>query len=72
VLLLKVGIKLVQTEQVGFDVKQVKVCADHTVLDLSFPAEFGIAHEINTPEGNKDEWIVGFVNAAPYIASALL
>jgi len=40
--------------------------------NLSFPTEFGIAAPVGTPEGNRDEWIVGFVNAAPYIASALL
>ncbi|WWD09184.1 hypothetical protein V865_007306 [Kwoniella europaea PYCC6329] len=39
--------------------------------NLSFPAEFGIARPVGTPEGNRDEWIVGFVNAAPYIASAV-
>jgi hypothetical protein len=33
-------------------------------IDLSFPQEFGIA------TGDRNEWIVGFVNAAPYIASA--
>ncbi|WVQ98392.1 hypothetical protein IAU59_005515 [Kwoniella sp. CBS 9459] len=39
--------------------------------NLSFPTEFGIARPVGTPEGNSDEWKVGFVNAAPYIASAL-
>lgn len=39
-------------------------------LDLSFPAEFGIATPIDQPGGARDEWIVGFVNAAPYISSA--
>jgi hypothetical protein len=40
--------------------------------NLSFPTEFGLNHEIGTAEGNKDEWIVGLVNSAPYISSALL
>ena len=40
--------------------------------DLSFPTEFGLDHEVGTPAGDRDEWIVGFVNAAPYISSALL
>jgi MFS family permease len=39
---------------------------------LSFPQEFGLDHEVGTPAGDRDEWIVGFVNAAPYISSALL
>jgi hypothetical protein len=39
---------------------------------LSFPAEFNLVHEIGTAEGNRDEWIVGFINAAPLISSALL
>ncbi|EIN06371.1 hypothetical protein PUNSTDRAFT_89926 [Punctularia strigosozonata HHB-11173 SS5] len=34
--------------------------------NLSFPQEFGIAGK------GKDEWIVGVINAAPYISSALL
>jgi sugar porter (SP) family MFS transporter len=39
--------------------------------NLSFPQEFGLAHKKGTKEAEKDEWIVGLVNAAPYIASAL-
>jgi hypothetical protein len=39
---------------------------------LSFPAEFNLVHEIGTAEGDRDEWIVGFINAAPLISSALL
>ena len=39
---------------------------------MSFPAEFGLDHEIGTSAGDRDEWIVGFVNSAPYISSALL
>ncbi|PWZ03782.1 hypothetical protein BCV70DRAFT_154200 [Testicularia cyperi] len=38
--------------------------------NLSFPVEFGIPED--GPEGEKNQWIVGVVNAAPYIASALL
>lgn len=32
--------------------------------NLSFPTEFGIAG------GGRDTWLVGVVNAAPYLASA--
>lgn len=42
------------------------------IPDLSFPQEFGIAAAVGTPNGARDEWIVGFVNAAPYISSTLL
>ncbi|WRT68778.1 uncharacterized protein IL334_005758 [Kwoniella shivajii] len=40
--------------------------------NLSFPTEFGIATPVDQPGGAADEWKVGFVNAAPYISSALL
>jgi hypothetical protein len=39
--------------------------------NLTFPKDFGIAAPAGTPEGDKDNWIVGLVNAAPYIAAAL-
>jgi hypothetical protein len=42
-----------------------------TTADLSFPQEFGIGASIDQPGGAKDEWIVGFVNSAPYISAAL-
>ncbi|GHJ90375.1 hypothetical protein NliqN6_6777 [Naganishia liquefaciens] len=35
--------------------------------NLSFPAEFGIASG-----SNSDEWLVGMVNAGPYLGSSLL
>ena len=71
VLLRKDGTRLDPTARVGaIDWSQVVDVTDRT--DLSFPAEFGINSEVGTPEGNRDEWIVGFVNAAPYISSALL
>jgi hypothetical protein len=47
-------------------------CPTDIHLDLSFPTEFGIASPVGTSQGNRDEWIVGFVNAAPYISAALL
>ena len=42
--------------------------------NLSFPAEFGIGEGENpeSPDYEYDQWIVGLVNAAPYIASAFL
>ncbi|WWC90859.1 uncharacterized protein L201_005796 [Kwoniella dendrophila CBS 6074] len=39
--------------------------------NLSFPAEFGIGASVDQPGGARDEWIVGFVNSAPYICAAL-
>ncbi|KAL7413582.1 hypothetical protein BDY24DRAFT_406962 [Mrakia frigida] len=40
--------------------------------NLSFPSEFGIGRSAPTPGYQTDEWIVGLVNASPYIASAVL
>lgn len=45
--------------------------------NLSFPQEFGIGAGFlppgpNNPNHNRDNWLVGLVNAAPYIASALV
>ncbi|OWT40791.1 hypothetical protein C362_01004 [Cryptococcus neoformans Bt1] len=40
--------------------------------NLSFPAEFGIDSSIGQPGGARDEWIVGFINAAPNISATLL
>ncbi|CAO1635387.1 unnamed protein product [Parajaminaea phylloscopi] len=40
--------------------------------NLSFPQEFGISTETSDPNHEKNEWLVGLVNAAPYIASALV
>jgi sugar porter (SP) family MFS transporter len=37
--------------------------------NLSFPVEFGIS-EKDPVNGSRNQWIVGVVNAAPYIASA--
>jgi len=39
--------------------------------NLSFPGEFGILAVAGTPDYDKNNWLVGLVNAAPYIASAL-
>ncbi|KAJ1026925.1 hypothetical protein NDA16_002218 [Ustilago loliicola] len=43
--------------------------------NLSFPQEFGIPESgagLSDAEQQKNQWIVGLVNAAPYIASAFL
>ncbi|KAF8250998.1 hypothetical protein K440DRAFT_596824 [Wilcoxina mikolae CBS 423.85] len=42
--------------------------------NLSFPQEFGIGggHDKNNPHYDRDNWLVGLVNAAPYIGSALI
>ncbi|KXN90183.1 Putative polyol transporter 1 [Leucoagaricus sp. SymC.cos] len=40
--------------------------------NLSFPDEFGISTHASNPDAAKNEWIVGVINAGPYIASALI
>ncbi|RAL58759.1 hypothetical protein DID88_009174 [Monilinia fructigena] len=42
--------------------------------NLSFPQEFGIGEGENkaSPHYDRDNWLVGLVNAAPYIGSAFL
>jgi hypothetical protein len=40
--------------------------------NLSFPQEFGIASTVGQPSGEKDEWIVGFINSAPYLSAAVV
>jgi hypothetical protein len=43
--------------------------------NLSFPEEFGIgagSKPLGTPNHDRDNWLVGLVNAAPYIGSALM
>ncbi|KAA8903839.1 hypothetical protein FN846DRAFT_953338 [Sphaerosporella brunnea] len=42
--------------------------------NLSFPQEFGIGagHDPTSPNYDRDNWIVGLVNAAPYIGSAFI
>lgn len=40
--------------------------------NLSFPQEFGIASTVGQPNGAKDEWIVGFINSAPYLSAAVV
>ena len=40
--------------------------------NLSFPVEFGIAAAAGEPNHDRDNWLVGLVNAAPYIASAFV
>jgi len=47
-----------------------RTCA-RLIVDLSFPAEFGIAIPFGQPGGGSAEWKVGFVNSAPYISAAL-
>lgn len=51
---------------------QLLTCAHIlNVLDLSFPLEFGILAQKGEPNYERDGWLVGLVNAAPYVASAL-
>ncbi|KAF9529267.1 hypothetical protein CPB83DRAFT_927280 [Crepidotus variabilis] len=40
--------------------------------NLSFPKAFGIESIPGTPDAMKNEWLVGLVNAAPYIAASLI
>ena len=42
--------------------------------NLSFPKEFGIGEGENEghPNMDRDNWLVGLVNAAPYLGSSLL
>jgi hypothetical protein len=40
--------------------------------NLSFPVEFGIAAPAGSPNFDRDNWLVGLVNSAPYIASAFM
>ncbi|KAK0457042.1 uncharacterized protein EV420DRAFT_1480918 [Desarmillaria tabescens] len=40
--------------------------------NLSFPTEFGIPTDDGAPNREHNEWIVGTINAGPYIACALL
>ncbi|KAF9035249.1 hypothetical protein BJ165DRAFT_1511010 [Panaeolus papilionaceus] len=40
--------------------------------NLSFPQEFGLVNEPGKPFNPAKDWIVGVINAGPYIASALL
>jgi len=42
--------------------------------NLSFPQEFGIGngHDKSNRNYDRDNWLVGLVNAAPYIGSALM
>jgi hypothetical protein len=39
--------------------------------NISFPQVFGIAAAEGHPNYERDRWLVGLINAAPYIASAL-
>lgn len=42
--------------------------------NLSFPKEFGIGHGEDKPSPNyhRDSWLVGMVNAGPYLGSAFI
>ena len=40
--------------------------------NLTFPQEFGIADTPGAPNSARNSWLIGLVNAAPYIASAFL
>jgi hypothetical protein len=37
--------------------------------NLSFPSEFGISAQAGEPNYERDGWLVGLINAAPYITS---
>lgn len=59
-------------------IMEVSTSSDHYVqgsngANLSFPVEFGIPDSDPTdPNYERNLWLVGLVNAAPYIASAFL
>jgi hypothetical protein len=40
--------------------------------NLSFPQEFGIHAEYGQAGGERDEWIVGLINSAPYLSAAIM
>ncbi|KAG5638132.1 hypothetical protein H0H81_001735 [Sphagnurus paluster] len=40
--------------------------------NLSFPQEFGISFAAGTPNAKTHEWIVGVINAGPYLASSII
>ncbi|KAG7093617.1 hypothetical protein E1B28_007281 [Marasmius oreades] len=40
--------------------------------NLSFPVEFGIDPSPSDPNAARNQWLVGVINSAPYIASALI
>jgi hypothetical protein len=39
--------------------------------NLLFPTEFGVPTKAGAPDAARNSWIVGVVNAAPYIGSAV-
>nr|XP_018261237.1 uncharacterized protein I303_05673 [Kwoniella dejecticola CBS 10117]OBR83395.1 hypothetical protein I303_05673 [Kwoniella dejecticola CBS 10117] len=40
--------------------------------NLSFPQEFGIARGLDEPGGAHDQWILGLVNAIPYLSAPII
>ncbi|WRT68189.1 uncharacterized protein IL334_005164 [Kwoniella shivajii] len=40
--------------------------------NLGFPQEFGIAKGLDEPGGAHDQWILGLVNAIPYLSAPLI
>ncbi|TFK35902.1 hypothetical protein BDQ12DRAFT_655262 [Crucibulum laeve] len=40
--------------------------------NLLFPQEFGLTSEAGNPNAEKNEWIVGIINAGPYLASCFV
>ncbi|KAL7419430.1 hypothetical protein Q5752_006268 [Cryptotrichosporon argae] len=40
--------------------------------NLSFPIQFGINDATGAPNASRNQWLVGLVNSAPYIGSALI
>src|ERR1700676_4722827 len=75
VLLPKAGIKPAQTALVSYEFPANPAQSLRHILppppkDLSFPVQFGISTEGGAPNAAPNSWIVGVVNAAPYLASA--
>ncbi|KDR75660.1 hypothetical protein GALMADRAFT_97411 [Galerina marginata CBS 339.88] len=40
--------------------------------NLSFPQALGISSEPDNPDAQRNEWIIGIINAGPYIATSLI
>lgn len=40
--------------------------------DLGFPEEFGINRSLDEPGGARDQWILGLVNAIPYLSAPIM
>ena len=65
------GIKLALPAPVGSKLPSVLCCTHFIFLQaVLFPEEFGISTSRGLPNATRNSWIVGAVNAAPYIGSA--